>query len=407
MSETEDFAELLRQYERGAAAASAADPKVGDAVEGEILAITDDAVFVDLGGKTEGVIERAGLLDADGQLTVAVGERILTRVAGRDPASGQLRLGTQQGRRVHDMAELEQAYREGRPVDGLVTEVVKGGLAVQIAGMRAFCPASQVDRRFVEDLTEFVGQHLSFRITKIEGGRHADLVVSRRLLLEEAQQAAAAETRARLVVGAVFSGTVTTLKDYGAFVDLGGIEGMIHLSELAYGRVKHPSEVLSVGQTVEVAVLRIEPGRGPRQAEKVALSLRALARDPWRDLAERLPVGSSLTGRVARVTQFGAFVELEAGVEGLVHISELGAGRRLGHAAEAVKVDEPIRVTVLAVEPERRRISLSLAAAGAAPASGPGDIAEVGARQRGAPPEKGEVGTFGELLRRSLAERRG
>lgn len=358
--DSQDFAALLHAFEREQARPARGEPKVGDRVQGIVVAIGEDQVFLDLGGKSEGVMATAALTDPDGRLRVAVGDSLEARVSGRDPASGALRLGPQQGRSLHGVAELEDAFRNQLTVEGQVTGVTKGGLEVQIAGQRAFCPASQADIRFVEDLQTFVGQRLSFRITKHEGGRHLNLVVSRRLVLEAEQQARAVETRARLAVGVTLSGTVTSLKDYGAFVDLGGVEGMIHLSELAYGRVKHPSEVLSVGQPVEVSVLRIEPGTHPRQPEKIALSLRALSRDPWADAAERFPVGARVHGVVTRLQPFGAFVEIEPGLEGLVHLSELGANQRLTHPRERLEAGALVEATILGIEPEKRRLSLTL-----------------------------------------------
>jgi Ribosomal protein S1 len=271
-----------------------------------------------------------------------------------------LLLGSQHGHRYHGLDALERAYRQGLPVQGQVTNVVKGGCEVQMAGVRAFCPASQIDVRFIEDLSEFVGQKLDFRITKFEGGRRPTLVVSRRALLEEEQRLKAEELRARLTEGAVLTGTVTSLKDYGAFVDLGGLEGMIHISELAFGHVKHPSEVLQVGQQVEVSVLRIEPAIEGKRRERIALSIRALSRDPWLDAVEQFPVGTRVQGRVVRLQPFGAFIELAPGVDGLVHLSELGAGRRIQHPSEVLKEGDEVRATVLGIDLERRRISLSL-----------------------------------------------
>ena len=245
-------------------------------------------------------------------------------------------------------------------MQGQVSASVKGGVEVQVAGVRAFCPASQVDLRFIDDLKELVGQRLDFRITRLEGGRRPNLVLSRRAILEEEQRQQALETRAQLTEGAMLAGTVTSLKDYGAFVDIGGIEGMIHVSELAHGHVKHPSEILSVGQPVEVSVLRIEPPRDAKSRERIALSIRALARDPWSDAEQDFAVGSQVRGTVSRLQPFGAFVELAPGIDGLVHISELGAGRRIGHPSEVLQVGEQVDATVLGVDLERRRISLSL-----------------------------------------------
>lgn len=398
MNETSDFEALLKEFEQTHAAAKKA-PKVGDKVRGTIVSISGETVFVDLGGKTEGTLEAAGLRDAEGELKVKIGDPVEALVTGRDEATGNLLLGSQHGRHLHGTAELERALENQLPVEGVVTGVTKGGVEVQIAGQRAFCPASQVDLRFVEDLSTFVGQRLSFRITKYEAGRHTNLVVSRRALLEEEQQAQAAEVRSRLEVGAVLTGTVSSLQDYGAFIDLGGVEGMVHVSELAFGRVKHPSEVLRVGQPVEVAVLRIERTDNPKRPEKIALSIRALAPDPWRDAAERYPAGSRVQGMVTRIQPFGAFVEIEPGLEGLIHVSELGAGRRVTHPQEVLSPGETVEASVVSVDVEKRRIGLSLAAERLAEAEAPTKTAA----DYGKPPEG--LGTFGDLLRETLRKK--
>ncbi len=248
--------------------------KVGAQVTGTVVAIDAEQIFVDVGAKTEARMERSGHVNEAGELTLAVGDVVNARITGMD--NGTLILGSRQTRVLHGQAELESAYRQGQPVEGQITAVIKGGLEVQIAGQRAFCPASQADLRFVEDLSPLVGERHSFRITKLTLGRNLNLVVSRRAILEEQQAARVAELRAQLKPGAVLSGTVTSLQDYGAFVDLGGIEGMIHISELAPNRIRHPQEVVTVGQTLEVAVLRIEPSTKAGKPDRIALSLRAV-----------------------------------------------------------------------------------------------------------------------------------
>jgi small subunit ribosomal protein S1 len=401
MSDNEDFAALFNEFEQQQAAATRREPKVGDKVRGKVLSIQGESVFVDLGTKTEGVVDRSELLGEDGELTVAVGDSLETLVSGKDPDSGVFLLGHQQARRLHGIEELRRAYEEGSPVEGHVSGTTKGGLEVEMSGARAFCPASQADIRFVEDLQEFVGQRLAFRITKFEGGRHPNLVLSRRALLEEEQRQQAEQTRARLEVGAVLPGRVSSLKDFGAFIDLGGIEGMVHVSELSFGRVKHPQEVLSVGQSVEVAVLRIEKSDNPRQGERIALSLRALEKDPWQDVPSQFPVGTRVRGTVSRLQPFGAFVELAPGVDGLVHISELGAGKRVNHPSEVLVEGQEVEATVLGVDPEKKRISLSLSAQeGSAEAP-----AEIRTPADYARPKQG-FGTLGDLLRESMAKQK-
>lgn len=283
MTDQEDFASLLGQFERAQVGPAKAVPQAGDRVRGRILSIGAERAFVDLGAKSEGTIDVADLTDPEGHLTVGVGDPVEAVVLSRDDQSGILLLGRGTGHRFHDSAELQQAFHSQLPVEGVVTGITRGGVEVQVAGQRAFCPASQLDNRFVEDLQSFVGQRLTFRITRYQGGKHSNVVVSRRVLLEEEQRARVEEMRARLEVGAVLRGTVTSIKDYGAFVDLGGIEGMVHVSELAHGRVAHPQDVLSAGQTVDVSVLRIEKTGNPKRPERIALSIRALTPAPGRE----------------------------------------------------------------------------------------------------------------------------
>ncbi len=356
MSEKEDFASMLAEYEKERGGGRVREPQPGDQVRGRIVSIGSETVFIELGGKSDGVLDVAEVRDADGKLTVAVGDEIEARVVEVGGPAGAVVLRRVLGRGPDARGELQQAFEHRIPVEGVVTAVNKGGVDVQIAGVRAFCPISQLDLRHVDDAAAYVGQRFAFRITRFEaGGRHLNLVVSRRALLEEEQAARAAVTREKLAVGAVVRGKVTALKDYGAFVDLGGLEGMLHVSELGFQRVAHPKDLLSVGQEVEVQVIKME-------GERISLSLKSLERDPWSDVAERFREGARATGTVVRLEQFGAFVELAPGVEGLIHISELGGGRQVRHARDAVKVGAQVTVTVLGVDPAKRRISLSTAA---------------------------------------------
>ncbi len=396
MADQEDFASLLRQFEQAHPTQAQRDPEVGDSVRGKILSLGQDFAFVDLGAKSEGSLEIEALKDADGTMTAGVGDTVEAVVTGKDEETGTLLLGSKQGRRMHGGGELEHALQHHLPVEGLVSGVTKGGVEVQIAGLRAFCPASQIDIRFVEDLESFVGQRLAFRVTRYEGGRHANLVVSRRALLEEARETLAAQTRARLEEGAVLPGTVTSLKDYGAFVDIGGIEGMIHISELAFGRVQHPKDVLTAGQQVEVMVLRVENSADARHPQKIALSLRALAKDPWQEAVQRFPVGELVPGTVTRLQPFGAFVELAPGIEGMIHISELGAGRRVTHPHEVLAEGATVEATVLDVDLEKRRIALSL------DASRRGNSTSEASTYAEYGKPKQSLGTLGDLLKETL-----
>lgn len=384
----EDFASMFAEFETGASRADKKRPRVGDTVKGAVISISKDAVFIATGGKSEGVLDRSQVTDAEGKLRVAVGDVVEARVVGDN--GGVLALRVKLGRGPEARAELQQAQELGIPVEGTVTELVKGGLSVDVAGVRGFCPASQIDARFVEDLSGYVGQRLTFRITRYEP---RNLVLSRRALLEEENEKLAVETRKRLEPGAVLRGKVVGFKPFGAFVDLGGVEGMLHVSELGYARVERPEDVLSLGQEVDVAVLKVEHTVDKGKAvERISLSLKALASDPWADAIAAFSVGQRLQGKVTRLQPFGAFVEIAPAVEGLVHISELGAGRRIHHPKEVVSEGQQVEATILAIDHERRRIGLSLTPNDDATAE---DVASV---QKSQPSAK--LGTFADLLQR-------
>jgi small subunit ribosomal protein S1 len=388
----QDFGQILAEFEGDAPKSEA--PAVGQKVKGKILSVTEEWAFLDLGGKAEGRIAAADLKDAEGNLTVKEGDTLEATVTGTDPETGALLLrrkaGGGKGKRAAAEVPLEirQAHEAGLPIEGLVTGLNKGGAEVQVYGMRAFCPLSQLDLRYVENPQQFVGQKLMFKVNRLEegnrGGRGPNIVLSRRQLLEEEQQARAAETREKLQVGAVLTGRVTSLTTYGAFIDLGGIEGMLHVSEIGHSRTTHPQDVFTVGQEVEVQVIKIEQGKDEKRPERISLSRRALESDPWQDAAARFPEGTEATGRVMRLETFGAFVELAPGLEGLVHISEMGAGRRLNHSREAAEQGQDVQVRVLGVDIGRRRISLSMnTGANAGMGGGPGMGAGMGASDRG------------------------
>jgi small subunit ribosomal protein S1 len=384
-NDDEDFAAMFAASE---GAKRTKRPKVGDMVTGKVISLGKDTVFVDLGGKAEGSLDRAQVSDSEGKLLVKVGDTIEARVAS--DAGGVLSLRVKVGRGPEARAELQQAHELGIPVDGLVTEVVKGGLSVDVAGVRGFCPASQIDNRFVEDLSVYVGQRLTFRITRYEP---RNLVLSRRALLEEEQEKRATETRKNLQIGLVVRGKVVGFKPFGAFVDIGGLEGMLHVSELGYSRVDKPEDVLALGQEVEAVILKIEPAQGKEKSDRISLSLKALGNDPWNDATKNLHEGQRVKGTITRLQPFGAFVEIAPAVEGLVHISELGAGRRINHPKEVVSVGQAVEAVVLGVDSEKRRLSLSLAAEKAATAE---DVAE-SAKAHQAP---AKLGTFGDLFKK-------
>jgi small subunit ribosomal protein S1 len=402
-NDSPDFAALLDAFEKRQATSGAARPRVGDRLEASVVGFGDGVAFVDLGGKAEGVVPLAELTDERGERTVEAGDRVQGVVASVADDRVVLRVklahsGGQGGAAA--AAELRAAHEQGLPVDGVVQAVVKGGVEVQIGGARAFCPISQLDARYVEDPALFLGQRLAFRITRLEEGRGRglNLVLSRRALLEEEARERAERARAELAVGKVVRGRVRSLAPYGAFIDLGGIEGLLHVSELGHGRVADPSELLEVGQEIEVQVQKIAPPDA-KGRERISLSRRALAPDPWQEEAAKLVPGTRRTGRVARLEVYGAFVELAPGIDGLLHLSELAAarGRELRHPREAVQVGDGIDVVVQAVDTAKRRISLAVA-----PPESDAEAA-AGAAARQASSEG--FGALGDFLKRSPGRR--
>jgi small subunit ribosomal protein S1 len=396
----EDFAAMLAASE----AAARGRPRrpqfaIGDVVRGKVVSIGPEVTVVELAGGGEGTLETLELRDVQGELSVAAGETIEARVVALGERQGfvSLRRGTSAGR---GRAALDEAAATGLPVEGVITGVNKGGFEVDVGGVRGFCPLSQLELRPVPDPAAYVGQRFPFRVTRYEEDRRgANLVLSRRALLEEGARARAAETEGKLAVGAVLPGVVTALKDFGAFVDVGGIEGLLPASEISFSRATRPADVLSVGQSITVKVARIEKRDDPKRPLQISFSMKALDRDPWSDVASTLRPGSVTQGKVVRLEPFGAFVELAPGVEALLHVSELGAKRPIRHAREAVKAGDTLTVTVLAVDEERRRISLALGERSEA-------IDEEGrAAAARASGTSGQLGTLGDLLKGKLPPR--
>jgi len=398
----EDFASLFEATQ--SKDKNARKPKgiaAGDLISCKVIAIGQSSVFVAVGDKAEGTIDLAEFRDpASGEIRVTVGDEIKASVIDDGGNSGSAVLTRMLGRGGHAAAELEQALALGIPVEGVVSGETKGGFEVHFGAVRAFCPGSQIDlRRGGERIpaSDYVGKRFAFRVTKVENdGRN--VVVSRRDVLEELAAEEAIKTWQKIQVGAVLEGTVRSIRDFGAFVDLGGVDGMIHISELAFTRVKHPSEVLSLGQTVRVQVLKVADASDKDGRRQIALSLRALAEDPWKTLATRFPVGSTVAGTVTRVEAYGAFVQLMPGIEGLVHISKMTLDRRLTHARQAATAGQSVDVTVLAIDEAERRVSLSMVEQvrqerDAEAAEERRDQDRVLGEQK-----SGSLGTFGDLL---------
>lgn len=387
----ESFAEL---FEKSFSGGGAGKLEPGKKVEATVLSITKDWVFLDVGQKGEGVLDRKELLDADGNLKVAEGDVLTAYFLSR--AGGELRFTTRLGGGTGN-AQLEEAWRSGIPVEGMVEKEIKGGFEVKLAGnTRAFCPFSQMALRRTEDPGQFIGKSLSFKISQYaERGRN--VVVSHRAILEEEQRQQRETLRATLREGMSVAGVVTQLKPFGAFVDIGGIEGLIPISEVAWGRVEDINEVLSIGQQVEVAVKSLD-----WDANRFSFSLKEAQADPWRTVADKFPEGLILTGKVVRLAPFGAFVALGEGIDGLVHISKLGGGKRINHPREAVKEGESLTVKIEKIDAEARRVSLVLPGGeGAAEAAPEEDF-----RQYLPPSSGGGMGTFGELLKKQQEKKK-
>ncbi len=347
----DEFARLLD--EQAAFPARTTEPRPGDRITGTIVQIGDETAFVDYGGRSELPISTAELRDADGNPTHDVGDKITGWVAGKGE---DLRLVLTGGGGGRDTRWLEEAHATGLPVEGRVTETNKGGFVVDLDGHRAFCPISQIDDGYVDDPAAWVGRKLSFRILEYaEGGRR--LVVSRRVLLEEEKEQRAAETRRSLQLGDVVEGTVRRLMPYGAFVDIGGLQALLHVSQISHAHVDDPADHLREGQQLQVQVIDIQDLGG--QHERISLSLKALADDPWQEVEQRLQVGQWVKGVVTGLADFGAFVELWPGVRGLIHVSELSE-QRVGHPREVLREGQEVSVKVKEIDLPRRRIGLSL-----------------------------------------------
>ncbi len=335
------------------------DFRLGDTVTGEVVSISKENFFVSLGGKSEGVVDAAEFLDDEGNLTVELGDRLELKVSSVSDV-----ICLSKGLKIKGANALEilrEAFQSALPVEGRVDAVNKGGLEVDISGTRAFCPISQIDMGFCERPEEHIGQRYTFRIQEFkERGRN--IIVSRRVLLEEEREKVAQETLAKLEPGQKVTGQVTRLTKFGAFVDIGGIDGMLHVSEMSHYRINNPSDFLKTGQTVQVLVTKCEPSAEGRL--RISLSMKALEPTPWEKGLE-IHEGQIITGKVSRIADFGAFVEVAPGIDGLVHISEISY-ERIHHPSKVLQEGQEVNVRILEINHDKQRISLSLKEAQAA-----------------------------------------
>jgi small subunit ribosomal protein S1 len=348
----EDFAAALESFDREQAAEAAAQAYDDNVVTGTVIKLTDKHVVVDVGLKSEGLIPLEQVLDHNGQSKLKAGDTVEV-VVEREEAEGGFLLSYDKAQRHRVWDAIERAANDKTPVVGTVLGRVKGGLTVDI-GIKAFLPGSQLEIRPVRNLDGYIGQQIEVRVIKLNKKR-GNVVVSRKELLEEEQTSKRTLTLEHLEEGAVLTGTVKNLTDYGAFVDLGGIDGLLHITDMSWGRLTHPRDLVNVGDEIQVKVLKFD-----REKQRVSLGFKQLTPDPWLDAVERYPIGARVRGRVLSVTDYGSFVELEQGIEGLVHVSEMTWSKRMKHPSKLVKPGDEVETVVLSVNPNDRRISLGM-----------------------------------------------
>jgi small subunit ribosomal protein S1 len=338
--------ELERLYEE-----SLRHIQEGEIVRGRIVQIDRDVVLVDVGYKSEGIIDLAEFPDYGRDLQV--GQEIDVLLEEKEDREGQVILSKEKANRIKIWDDISKKYDNNEIIEGVVVARIKGGLTVDV-GLKAFLPGSQIDLRPVRNLDRLLGEKLQMRIIKLNK-RRGNIVLSRRVLLEEDRQRAKEKTLASLAEGQIVEGVVKNITEYGAFIDLGGIDGLLHITDMSWGRVGHPSELFAIGDKVRVMVLKFD-----QENERVSLGLKQMTPDPWTNVAAKFPEGSRVTGKVVSITDYGAFVELEEGIEGLVHISQMSWARRTRHPSKIVNIGDVIEAVVLSVDTERKRISLGM-----------------------------------------------
>ena len=345
---TESFAALFEESELNL------NVEKGAVIQGVVVSIDSDWVTVDTGLKSEGIVDRAEFLNDQRELEVAVGDTVDVVVEALDNGMGQTVLSREKAKRAETWTKLEKIFEDGEIVTGVISGKVKGGFTVDIGPVRAFLPGSLVDTRPIRDTTHLEGKELEFKVIKLDAKRN-NVVVSRRAVMEAESSADREALLAQLEEGQTVTGTIKNLTDYGAFVDLGGIDGLLHITDMAWKRIKHPSEVVEVGQEVTVKVLKFD-----RERNRVSLGLKQLGEDPWLAIMSRYPKGSIVKARVTNLTDYGCFAEIAEGVEGLVHVSEMDHTNKNIHPSKVVQIGDEVDVMVLEVDEERRRISLGI-----------------------------------------------
>ncbi|MGM0632973.1 MAG: 30S ribosomal protein S1 [Pseudomonadota bacterium] len=345
---TESFAELFEQ------SLNDVDMTPGSIVIGTVVDIDSDWVTVNAGLKSEGIIPKNQFLDEDGSFTLNVGDEVKVALEAVEDGWGETRLSREKAKRAESWMELEAAYEKGEVVTGVINGKVKGGFTVDLNNIRAFLPGSLVDIRPIRDTTHLEGHELEFKLIKLDQKRN-NVVVSRRAVLEAVTSEEREELLAKLQEGITIKGVVKNLTDYGAFVDLGGVDGLLHITDMSWKRIKHPSEIVNVGDDIEVKVLKYD-----RERNRVSLGLKQLGEDPWVDIKLRYPESTRVKATVTNLTDYGCFAELEEGVEGLVHVSEMDWTNKNVHPSKIVQIGDEIEVMILDIDEERRRISLGI-----------------------------------------------
>ena len=345
---TESFAALFEESELNF------NVEKGAVIQGVVVNIDSDWVTVDTGLKSEGIVDRAEFLNEQRELEVQVGDTLDVVVEALDNGMGQTVLSREKAKRAETWTKLEKIFEDGEIVTGVISGKVKGGFTVDIGPVRAFLPGSLVDTRPIRDTTHLEGKELEFKVIKLDAKRN-NVVVSRRAVMEAESSADREALLAQLEEGQTVTGTIKNLTDYGAFVDLGGIDGLLHITDMAWKRIKHPSEVVEVGQEVTVKVLKFD-----KERNRVSLGLKQLGEDPWLAIMNRYPKGSIVKARVTNLTDYGCFAEIAEGVEGLVHVSEMDHTNKNIHPSKVVQIGDEVDVMVLEVDEERRRISLGI-----------------------------------------------
>ncbi|MGE5048700.1 MAG: 30S ribosomal protein S1 [Deltaproteobacteria bacterium] len=351
--EEENFAAMLEESFKGKGTAKGGELKENEIVRGTVVQLTKDYAVVDIGYKSEGQVplQEFGLLE--GKPNVKVGDAVEVLLESRENDTGMVVLSKEKADKMRIWDEISAACERDELVEGTIVGRVKGGLSVDI-GVKAFLPGSQVDLRPIRNLDKLIGEKFKFKVIKFNKKR-GNIVLSRRVLLEKERETLKKDTLQKLKEGAVLTGIVKNLTDYGAFIDLGGIDGLLHITDMSWGRVGHPSEMLNVGDELRVIVLKFDPA-----TERVSLGLKQIQEDPWAHAAEKFPPGTRVTGKVVSLTDYGAFIEMEPGVEGLVHISEMSWTKRVKHPSKVMAIGDQVNAVVLDVDAKAKRISLGM-----------------------------------------------